>query len=373
MSSDLKIVLSCPACEAKFKVLQHILLPAGRKVRCAQCKHTWHQNYVDDAAILNTGKPEEPTDLDSLLGIGQASPSRIDTASNIETTTGTSIKDFLNDAEDLPSTPQSYIKKSDLDVERTLESGNHESDKTSDIAAPSRKAKGEIKSIPAAVRPHASTKSNSEKGFKNQLRRMWPFLALGFVLIGVFVAAMLSYPTIMKMIDKKNHNTTETPAVVEEPPALGLRIEDVRSLEKLQDAAVVFEISGVIVNPRDKEVKLSPMIGKVFGGTELLYEWTFTLPEKVIAPSASIPFNVIVDQKLANATRVMLTFSDKIPVEVPPPVAAAEGKTTAKDGHGTVHATEKTHEKSVAKKKPTKKKAPDKHKKSAAKKDAGHH
>ncbi|WP_286830182.1 MULTISPECIES: zinc-ribbon domain-containing protein [Kordiimonas] len=36
------MILVCPACDAKFKIPDGAIPPAGRKVRCASCKHSWH-------------------------------------------------------------------------------------------------------------------------------------------------------------------------------------------------------------------------------------------------------------------------------------------------------------------------------------------
>lgn len=36
------MILECPACAAKFKIPDGAIPPGGRKVRCANCKHSWH-------------------------------------------------------------------------------------------------------------------------------------------------------------------------------------------------------------------------------------------------------------------------------------------------------------------------------------------
>lgn len=45
------MILTCPQCAERFKVDAELLAPKGRKVRCAKCKHTWHQ--LPDPAELD--------------------------------------------------------------------------------------------------------------------------------------------------------------------------------------------------------------------------------------------------------------------------------------------------------------------------------
>ena len=38
------MILTCPACDTKYVVKDRAIPPEGRKVRCASCKHSWHQD-----------------------------------------------------------------------------------------------------------------------------------------------------------------------------------------------------------------------------------------------------------------------------------------------------------------------------------------
>ena len=38
------MILTCPACDTKYVVKDDAIPPAGRQVRCASCKHSWHQD-----------------------------------------------------------------------------------------------------------------------------------------------------------------------------------------------------------------------------------------------------------------------------------------------------------------------------------------
>ena len=58
------MILTCPSCATQYVVKDGAIPPLGRQVRCASCKHSWHQD-PEPASELQMGpemQPAEPPD-----------------------------------------------------------------------------------------------------------------------------------------------------------------------------------------------------------------------------------------------------------------------------------------------------------------------
>ena len=51
------MILTCPNCGTQYVVKDGAIPPEGRQVRCAACKHSWHQDPEDRAGCGGEGRP----------------------------------------------------------------------------------------------------------------------------------------------------------------------------------------------------------------------------------------------------------------------------------------------------------------------------
>jgi len=68
------MILTCPNCGTQYVVKDGAIPPQGRQVRCASCKHSWHQNpepgsYADDSPVEEheAAEPEGETIAEATL------------------------------------------------------------------------------------------------------------------------------------------------------------------------------------------------------------------------------------------------------------------------------------------------------------------
>ena len=65
------MILTCPACGTQYMVKDGAIPPEGRQVRCAACKHSWHQDPEEqdagpaESAELHSDEPEVIQEPDS--------------------------------------------------------------------------------------------------------------------------------------------------------------------------------------------------------------------------------------------------------------------------------------------------------------------
>src|SRR5687767_5650965 len=60
------MILTCPACGTQYVVKDGAIPPQGRQVRCASCKHSWHQDpeqsdFDDDGETLAEAAVIDPS------------------------------------------------------------------------------------------------------------------------------------------------------------------------------------------------------------------------------------------------------------------------------------------------------------------------
>ncbi|HEY8592267.1 MAG TPA: zinc-ribbon domain-containing protein [Sphingomicrobium sp.] len=53
------MILTCPNCDTQYVVKDGAIPPGGRQVRCAACKHSWHQDPEETASAEDIGTSEQ--------------------------------------------------------------------------------------------------------------------------------------------------------------------------------------------------------------------------------------------------------------------------------------------------------------------------
>jgi predicted Zn finger-like uncharacterized protein len=69
------MILTCPACGTQYVVKDGAIPPGGRQVRCASCRHSWHQNPDEaDELILGNQTTEPARESETAIEEVEAAP-----------------------------------------------------------------------------------------------------------------------------------------------------------------------------------------------------------------------------------------------------------------------------------------------------------
>jgi predicted Zn finger-like uncharacterized protein len=236
------MILACPSCHTRYVVPDTAIGPAGRTVRCANCRHSWFQEPAAGAAAIAAAAPIAPAP--SAPPVEQASAPE---------PTPTSIP-VAEAAEPAPPPPQAFA-----------------------IAAE------------PAPRPTPAAESDAPLPFRRPRRnpaKRWTIIAAGAAALMVVTTGALYWfglPGWAQGLGLAGI-AGEPDLVIELPPNQDHR--------ELADGTIYFAASGVIINPTDREQRVPPILAELRDaqGT-IVYSWTIKPPVRMLPPNEKVNFS----------------------------------------------------------------------------------
>ena len=264
------MILTCPACGTQYVVKDGAIPEGGRKVRCASCRHSWHQ----DPPPLEL---EEPLAADDVLP-----------AEDVAATDDAELQGGTGEVPQGDAEPSEYAA-ADPDEPSLVDGGpTHQpvgaqrAEPDSDyIAAPG----GEI----ADLQPPEEEVDDDFSPFAArgpaERRRRSPLVAILLVIVLVAAAAALFWflapPEWKARVGLAEAGQT--------PLQLMLTHRDRQSLESGNE---LLAVSGRVINPTTKTQQVPPIQAELRSKSgQLVYRWTIAPPTATLAPGASTPFN----------------------------------------------------------------------------------
>lgn len=244
------MILTCPQCAARFSLEAELLAPNGRKVRCAACKHTWHQ--LPDPAELPGGLPSDDDD-DIAEGLAR-----------LEQQAETQDKPRF-EAEDIPKALRPDLA-GDVPEVQTLSGGRR------------RLMLSAIGGILAVLLPTAILLAC----LQSSVVRIWP------ASYALYEAVGLAKPVAGE----------------------GLIFEKMKAdVRKNDKGALVLHIEGQVINLRN-EAQPVPMIEAILKGEggEIYPGWLIAPPQRSIKAEGLMPFTADTEFKHEKAVSVTLRF-----------------------------------------------------------------
>jgi predicted Zn finger-like uncharacterized protein len=273
------MILTCPSCGTQYVVKDGAIPPGGRQVRCAACKHSWHED--SDA-------PQEA-----------GAPALEDEAPEPEAAEDESL------AEATLIEPRSGPEAEERAFEgASIEEGTAEAAPIEAAADPEAASDWSAPPDPEAQDDQFSPFAHADE---EQPRRRSP--AMVILIIALVVIALAAAFWFLAPDDMKAR--LGLAAVGTSPLALVTTHMDRQPLESGQE---LLTVTGRVINPTGKEQNVPPLQAQLKTRTgKVVYSWTIAPPARSLPPGGSASFNSAEVNVPAGSDELTITFGSQAP------------------------------------------------------------
>ena len=276
------MILTCPACGTQYVVKDGAIPPQGRQVRCASCKHSWHQDpeqshFADDGETLAEAAVIDP-------GTGPEAEER-------------AYQEATLAAEDQPS--EAPVEQPEM-VEQREPQAEYASPES--VEAPAEEMAEEAPAEPAAMSEYqqpamaeqsaAPVEEPIDDDFRpfryeseDEPRGRSPVLTI--LLVALLIAALAAAFWFLAPAEWKQR--VGIAGAGETPLQLMMTHSD---RQKLASGNELLAVSGRVINPTDENQNVPPIQAQLRSASgKLVYSWTIAPPARTLPPGASATFN----------------------------------------------------------------------------------
>jgi predicted Zn finger-like uncharacterized protein len=265
------MILTCPSCGTQYVVKDGAIPPEGRQVRCAACKHSWHQD------------PEaEPLELQDEVGAQAESAAPSAEAERRDDEDESLAEAALIEPRSGPEAEERAYEEAVIDGETDVEppsAPTAEANEPAPVAAADWNAPPEPEPGPDVFSPFAGEDEEMPRrsgGIRN-------VLIAALVIIVLAVAFWFLAPADVKA-RMGLASAAASPLQVSNPP----------HVERLQLASgnELLTVSGRVINPTSREQQVPPLNARLTNQAgKLVYSWTIAPPTRSLPAGASASFN----------------------------------------------------------------------------------
>jgi predicted Zn finger-like uncharacterized protein len=292
------MILTCPSCGTQYVVKDGAIPPGGRQVRCAACKHSWHQDpeQAVEAEPQTESEPEIETErqpnAEPVAQDTETEPSEDESfteATLIEPRSGPELEErayeeaALNEAEATP--PEEPRVEPEPVAEETAPDSyvNAEYDMRKNEAPPAE-AESDWREP-----PQAEVQDDEFAPFpaadESEPRRRNPIISILVVIVVVIVLAaafwFLAPPEFKARLGLAGVSAS--------PLALVTTHMD---RQRLESGNELLTVTGRVINPTGKEQDVPPLQAQLkTRAGKVVYSWTIAPPARSLPPGASASFN----------------------------------------------------------------------------------
>ena len=276
------MILTCPECGTQYVVKDGAIPPQGRQVRCASCKHSWHQDPESSEA-----PPEEESIAEAALIDPSSGPEAEERAYQEAALAGEAEPEealaeqpeMVEQAE--PETD--YVSEEAVEprVEEIVEEAPPEPAATPDYQQPLM-AKERAAPVETTVdddfQPFRYEPDDEPQGRSPLLK---------ILLVAMVIAALAAAFWFLAPAEWKQR--IGIAGAGETPLQLMMTHSD---RQKLASGNELLAVSGRVINPTDENQNVPPIKAELRNASgKLVYSWTIAPPARILPPGASATFN----------------------------------------------------------------------------------
>jgi len=259
------MILTCPSCGTQYVVKDGAIPPEGRQVRCAACKHSWHQNPDAEVAAAVADEPPETSEAEPVGDVTRA----------VEPQTTADDEESLAEATVIE--PRSGPEAEARAYEEAVIEG--ETDPEPEAAAEDWGEPPEAEPVPDMFSPFVGEDEEAPRRGGGLIK----LLIAALLIVGLAVAFwFLAPPSVKARLGLAS--AADSPLQVSNPP----HVERVQ----LASGNELLTVSGRVINPTSREQQVPPLNARLTNQAgKLVYSWTIAPPTRSLAAGASASFN----------------------------------------------------------------------------------
>ena len=279
------MILTCPSCGTQYVVKDGAIPPQGRQVRCASCKHSWHQ----DAEPPVLGDDEE-----SIAEAIQIDPSSGPEAEERAYEEAALAAEFADSPSDAPagyapiSPPDFGDEFAAAEVRSEPVQDSESSPVESELDAIAREA-GAYADEPRADTLEQPPEDDEFSPFvlrePDEPTQRGPLAKI--LLVALLIAAAAA--AFWFLAPASWQERVGIAGAGETPLQLMMTHSD---RQKLASGNELLAVSGRVINPTDENQNVPPIQAQLRTRSgKLVYSWTIAPPARILPPGASATFN----------------------------------------------------------------------------------
>lgn len=264
------MILTCPACGTQYVVKDGAIPEGGRKVRCASCRHSWHQ----DPPPLEL---EEPLETDEHVPVEEAPGAEF--ADHWDDDAAVKVGDYVEPDDSPAGEPDQAAADAESSYERAEDEPVGAG--TDYIPTPG----GDFADLQPPSDPVDDDFSPFAARGTVEGKRRSPLITVLMIVVLVAVLAALFWflapPAWKTRVGLADAGQT--------PLQLMMTHSDRQSLASGNE---LLAVSGRVINPTSRSQRVPPIRAELRSKSgEVVYRWTIAPPTATLAPGASARFN----------------------------------------------------------------------------------